>query len=271
VDADLGTAIPATPQPAQVIPPPSTPPVPGPAPSQVNQTARPAQAAAARPVQAAAARRRSRAAVIGAAVVLLSAAGWWARPQRDSAQDTATAIDAPARSRAVEPPPAAGASTPAPTPASSEKPPPNGTPPPAITADNEAARVAPPSAVVPDRKTAAGGSSGAAVTRVAEARLCGALSPGRGWRCEPLSAARPGSAVYFYTRVASRTDAVVKHRWTRNGSVVRVVDLRIRANAKEGFRTYSRQTGRALEAGQWQVALLDPSGAVLQEETFTIR
>ena len=278
VDADLGTAIPATPQPAQVIPPPATPPEPGPAPSPVNQSARPAKAAAVKPahtaavkpVPAAAARRRSRAAVIGTAVVLLGAAGWWARPQSDSARDTVTAVDAPARSRAVGPAPVPGAATPAP-PESPEKRPPSPTPPAATTADKDAARVDTPSAVVPDRKGPAGGASGAAATRVAEARLCGALSPGQGWRCQPLTATRPGSAVYFYTRVASRTDAVVKHRWTRNGSVVRVVDLRIRANAREGFRTYSRQTGRALEAGQWQVALLDPSGAVLQEETFTIR
>ena len=102
--------------------------------------------------------------------------------------------------------------------------------------------------------------------------MCGALSSGSGaWRCQPLTDERAGGAVYFYTRVASPTDAVVRHRWTRDGNVVRVVDLRIRANPKEGYRTYSRQTGRALEAGQWQVALVDPSGAVLQEETFVIR
>jgi hypothetical protein len=101
--------------------------------------------------------------------------------------------------------------------------------------------------------------------------LCGSLSTGRAWRCEPFENGRRGGAVYFYTRVASARDAVIRHRWTRNGNVVRVVDLRIRANPKEGFRTYSRQTGRALEAGEWEVALLDPTGAVLQEETFVIR
>ena len=192
-------------------------------------------------------------------------------PQKPGARETAATTEAPSRPSAAAPTPAAGASTPAPPVASTEKLP-AGDPPAAVAAEKEARPIDAPSGSVPDRKAATSGSSGAAATRVAEARLCGALSSGSGaWRCQPLTDERAGGAVYFYTRVASPTDAVVRHRWTRDGNVVRVVDLRIRANPKEGYRTYSRQTGRALEAGQWQVALLDPAGAVLQEESFVIK
>jgi hypothetical protein len=105
-----------------------------------------------------------------------------------------------------------------------------------------------------------------------DARLCGSLTRGGGpWRCAPLDNPREGGAVYYYTRVASARDAVIRHRWTRNGRVVRVVDLRIRANGVDGFRTFSRQTGGSLEPGEWQVALLEPSGNVLHEQAFLIR
>ena len=247
VDEELRTVVPAAPRPAQVVPPPPPRPAPSSVPVPVIESA-----------QAASAGRRSRAAVIGTAVVLLTAAGWWVLPQTQGVRDRAT--------DALPPPPAAeakatiGTAAPAAPASTSEKLPASSVPPPAIAPEKEA------------RNASLRASSGAAATHVAEARLCGALSSGSGvWRCQPLTDERRGGAVYFYTRVASPTDAVVRHRWTRNGTVVRVVDLRIRANPKEGFRTYSRQTGRALESGQWQVALLDPDGAVLREETFVIR
>jgi hypothetical protein len=255
VDEDLGTVIPADPLPAQVLPPPTAPLAPA---SQRRPTA-----AAPRPEhqlsQAAPAGRRTRAAIIGAAVVLLSAAGWWALPPQPATRGTSATVDATSPSRAAEPAPPTGASAPAAPVAQPDKLPADDAPRAAVAPTKDAPRL-PPS-----------GSIGTAAIRVADARLCAALSPGGAWRCQPLANERQGGAVYFYTRVASQADAVVRHRWTRNGDVVRVVDLRIRANPKEGFRTYSRQTGRALEPGEWRVALLDAAGAVLDEETFVIR
>ena len=77
--------------------------------------------------------------------------------------------------------------------------------------------------------------------------------------------------MYYYTRVRSPHDAVVRHRWTRDGRVIRVVDLRIQANPADGFRTFSRQTGGALASGEWRAALLDAAGTVLDEQAFVVR
>jgi hypothetical protein len=48
------------------------------------------------------------------------------------------------------------------------------------------------------------------------------------------------------------------------------VSLRIGANPS-GFRTYSRTTVTADRAGTWKVELRSRDGAVLDEETFTVR
>ena len=245
--------LPPDPLPVQALPPPVPPLAPASPTRPTVATPRPERQRS----QAAPAAGRTRAAVIGAAVVLLSAAGWWVLPPRQAAPGTAATVDAAPPRRAAEPAPATGSPAPAAPVARPDKLPAADVPP-AATPRKEAPSL-PPS-----------GATGTAI-RVAEARLCGALSPNGAWRCRPLGNERQGGAVYFYTRVASPADAVVRHRWTRNGDVVRVVDLRIRANPKEGFRTYSRQTGRALEAGEWRVALLDSAGAVLEEETFVIR
>ena len=264
VDEEKGTVIPAAPRPAQVVPSPL--PTPLPPSSAALPVKQPAQAAPAEP-----ARRRSRAAVIGTAVVLLGAAGWWAMPPKSGTRETAAATQAPSRSPAAEPTPVSGAAVPAAPDAPPRRVPDSSAPALEVPASNAPATGIPPSTAAAPAREAERRSSTSS-TRVAEARLCGALSTGRGgWRCQPLTNRQSGAAVYFYTRVASPTNAVVQHRWTRNGSVVRVVDLRIQASPKEGFRTYSRQTGRALEPGEWQVALVDPTGAVLQEESFIIK
>ena len=107
--------------------------------------------------------------------------------------------------------------------------------------------------------------------RVAEAGLCAELSIGQGpWRCEPTRETSRGGSVYYYTRVASPRDELVRHRWTRDGRLVQMVVLRILTNPGDGYRTFSRQSGPLLEAGTWRVALLAPDGRVLDETEFTV-
>ena len=108
--------------------------------------------------------------------------------------------------------------------------------------------------------------------RVAEAGLCAELSIGQGpWRCEPTRNTSRGGSVYYYTRVASPRDELIRHRWTRDGQLVQMVVLRILTNPGDGYRTFSRQSGPLLEAGTWRVALLNPDGRVLDETEFTVR
>ena len=83
---------------------------------------------------------------------------------------------------------------------------------------------------------------------------------------------RVGSeAVYYYTRVRTPRDAVVRHRWTYQGEVVRTVNLQVRANAEPGYRTFSRQILTSRQPGPWEVALLAPDGAVIDSQRFTTR
>ena len=113
---------------------------------------------------------------------------------------------------------------------------------------------------------------GASPLRVAEAGLCAELAIGQGpWRCEPTRDRARGDSVYYYTRVATPRDDLIRHRWTRDGRLVQMVVLRILRNPGEGYRTFSRQSGPLLEAGTWQVALLAPDGRVLDETEFTVR
>jgi hypothetical protein len=108
--------------------------------------------------------------------------------------------------------------------------------------------------------------------RVAEAGLCAELSIGQGpWHCEPTRDTVRGGSVYYYTRVASPRDELIRHRWTRDGRLVQMVVLRILTNPADGYRTFSRQSGPLLEAGTWRVALLTPDGRVLDETEFTVR
>jgi hypothetical protein len=100
--------------------------------------------------------------------------------------------------------------------------------------------------------------------------LCQRLSrTGAAWRCEPLAEGRRTEAVYYYTRVKSPRDVVLRHRWSHEGKPVQTVDLRVRANATDGFRTFSHQrvAGRP---GSWEVALLTADGTVLDTRQFTV-
>jgi hypothetical protein len=108
---------------------------------------------------------------------------------------------------------------------------------------------------------------------VAVAELCRTLStrgPG-GWRCVPPEHPLSPGPLVFYTRLRTPTGVTVQHRWYRGDRVHRVVDLRIGANALEGYRTYSRNTVDALGKGDWRVELTTRDGTVLHEERFVVR
>ena len=110
---------------------------------------------------------------------------------------------------------------------------------------------------------------------VAGAQLCRDLStagrPGESgdWQCVPPSLPAGPGALYFYTRIKSRTDTTVQHRWYRGDRLRQEVKLRIRANTTSGYRTYSRTTVNA--PGDWRVELRTGAGALLHEERFVVR
>jgi hypothetical protein len=90
------------------------------------------------------------------------------------------------------------------------------------------------------------------------------------WRCERLRSGTTPDAVYYYTRVKTPREILVHHRWTHDGTVVKTVSLRVSANMDTGFRTFSRQVLGARAAGQWEVALLAPGGAVIDTQRFAV-
>jgi hypothetical protein len=111
----------------------------------------------------------------------------------------------------------------------------------------------------------------AAAPTLVEARLCRTLATGAGWRCvAPEQPVSPGP-MYFYNRLKSSTDTSVEHRWYRGERLVHVANLRIGANPREGYRTYSRNTVTAQNAGEWRIELRTKDGTILHEERFVVR
>jgi hypothetical protein len=76
--------------------------------------------------------------------------------------------------------------------------------------------------------------------------------------------------VFFYTRLLSQTDTTVQHRWYFGSRLHQSVTLRVHANARAGYRTYSQMTVSPARAGDWRVELRAADGAVLHEERFTV-
>ena len=62
----------------------------------------------------------------------------------------------------------------------------------------------------------------------------------------------------------------MQHRWYRGDRLRQVVDLKIGANATDGYRTYSRQTVDK-QAADWKVELRSKDGVLLHEERFVVR
>ena len=65
-------------------------------------------------------------------------------------------------------------------------------------------------------------------------------------------------------------NATVEHRWYWNDRLHQSVPLRVRANQRSGFRTYSRQTVTADRTGDWRVELRTAEGTLLHEERFRV-
>ena len=83
-------------------------------------------------------------------------------------------------------------------------------------------------------------------------------------------ARRPSIVVFFYTRLLAQTETTVQHRWYRGSRLHQAVTLRVHANSRAGYRTYSQMTVSPARAGDWRVELRAADGAVLHEERFTV-
>ena len=114
------------------------------------------------------------------------------------------------------------------------------------------------------------GNVAASAPALAAAELCRTLQTGNNWRCAPATGTlRPG-VVFFYTRLLSQTDTTIQHRWYRGSQLHQSVTLRVHANPRAGYRTYSQTTVSPARAGDWRVELRAANGAVLHEERFTV-
>jgi hypothetical protein len=101
------------------------------------------------------------------------------------------------------------------------------------------------------------------------AQLCRTLSTSGSWQCEPAGDSVAPGRLVLYTRVKSPRDTVVVHRWYRGTALRQSVELEIRANANEGYRTFSRQT---VDAGEeWRVEVRSASGDLLHEQRVSVR
>jgi hypothetical protein len=107
---------------------------------------------------------------------------------------------------------------------------------------------------------------------VASAQLCKDFSTGGSdWHCVvPTSPVGQGRLV-FYTRLKSPAATTIQHRWYRDDRLRQAVELPIRANTRDGYRTYSRQTVDNRGAGNWRVELRTKDGVLLHEERFVVR
>jgi hypothetical protein len=105
---------------------------------------------------------------------------------------------------------------------------------------------------------------------IAEAHLCRRLST-RDWRCDQVSSPVKPGLLFFYTRVNASNNTTVEHRWYRDDRLSQSVELRIQASPGSGYRTYSRRTVSAENAGNWRVEVRTKDGSLLHEERFVVR
>jgi hypothetical protein len=237
-----------------------------PAPAPPTQPKRPAQPARERPVStpfptapARAGRSLTWLLVTGAVAGIVAVWLVLARPQSTEAPTAS-----PDRRPSADP--AGSSSAPATAPERAPVPPAATDTPPSAAAARPAP---PPAARGTSSTTSASPTQGSTVS--ADGHLCISLTRGGGeWRCDAAGDRVGSDAVYYYTRVRTPRDAVVRHRWTYQGEVVRTVNLQVRANAEPGFRTFSRQIVTSREPGPWEVALLAPDGEVIDSQRFTV-
>jgi hypothetical protein len=165
-------------------------------------------------------------------------------------------------------------SPPASAPAAPETAPPTPTPAPEASAPSPGA--APPSTTSPaaeplSRSAETRRVESAIAPTVISAELCRTLETRTGdWQCTPVRGSLQPGTVFFYTRVASPTEATIEHRWYRNERLHQAITLRVHANVRSGYRTFSRMTVRADRTGDWRVELRTAQGSILHEERFTV-
>jgi hypothetical protein len=105
---------------------------------------------------------------------------------------------------------------------------------------------------------------------LATAQLCRSFSiDGTVWQCDPIPDRVSTGPIVLYTRVRSPRDVTVVHRWYRGDTLRQSVELTIRANATEGYRTYSRQT--VDNAEDWRVEVRSANGELLFERRFAVK
>lgn len=113
-------------------------------------------------------------------------------------------------------------------------------------------------------------ASAPVVVTIAEAHLCGRLST-RDWRCDEVSSPVNPGLLFFYTRLNASNNTTVEHRWYRDDRLSQSVQLRVQASPGNGYRTYSRRTVSAENAGNWRVEVRAKDGSILHEERFVVR
>ena len=139
-----------------------------------------------------------------------------------------------------------------------------------------AAAVPPPAsepAVVPKPRGEPLSANANAPVSVLKAQLCSALDR-RGmpdWQCAAASGELQPGRYLFYTRLLTKADTTVVHRWLHNGRVHQAVQLRVTPNAGNGYRTFSGTTISPERAGEWKVELRAADGTVLYEDRFLVR
>jgi DUF2914 family protein/tetratricopeptide repeat protein len=120
------------------------------------------------------------------------------------------------------------------------------------------------------RETRAPATSAPVIVTIAEAQLCRRLST-RDWRCDQAGSPVTPGLLFFYTRVNASNNTTVEHRWYREDRLSQSVELRIQASSGSGYRTYSRRTVSAENAGNWRVEVRTKDGSLLHEERFVVR
>ncbi|HEY7290834.1 MAG TPA: DUF2914 domain-containing protein [Vicinamibacterales bacterium] len=102
---------------------------------------------------------------------------------------------------------------------------------------------------------------------LATVQLCRTFSASD-WRCVAAGDSVPPGTVVLYTRVRSPRDAVIVHRWYRGDALRKTAQLKVGANANEGYRTFSREV---VDPGEWRVEVRDGADALLHEQRFAVK
>jgi tetratricopeptide repeat protein/DUF2914 family protein len=102
---------------------------------------------------------------------------------------------------------------------------------------------------------------------LANAQLCRNFSR-RDWRCVPAGDSVAPGTIVLYTRVRSARGGVIVYRWYQGDALRRSTQLRVGANAADGYRTYS---GQKVNPGDWRVEVRSTGGDLLHEERFEVR